>query len=464
MGSGSEWEGKGKGMERELSAGELFLGIWRRRRSVAAVFAATLTLGALILALLPPRYRTSTVVQVESVRPAIELVQPSVTQPIEERVGAAAEELLSRPVLEGTIAALDLFADLRAEKGMDAALARLRSMIDVRMPEGTQTIELVVEGPDPQVIAAIAGELPRRYAEAVVGARTAQAAAVLQILDAELKRVTGEVEAIEARIRDFKRAHRGHLPEQLESNMRGLERLVGTQVARIESRRELTRRLADLEAGRTGTETRLGRLKRQAFELRGALGAAQSQWQPEHPEVQRLRRELSRTEERLRRAESETSEQDIERAFLRGEVAALDAELKAIEREGRFYRERIDRTPEVAQALFVLDRDYELLRSKYQSLLSRRVEADVARDLERVAGPRMFRVLTPPSVPSIPHSPNRINAMAVILALALAIALFVAIVRTLADDSLRSAEDARALDVPILALVPQIGARRRRGA
>lgn len=451
-------------MERELSAGELFLGIWRRRRSVAAVFAASLALGILIFALLPPRYRTATIVRVESVRPAIELVQPSVTQPIEERVVAAAEELLSRPVLEGTVVALDLFPELRAESGMNAALARLRTMIDVRMPEGAQTIELSVEGPDPQVIAAIADELPRRYAESVVRARTAQAAAVLQILDAELKRVTGEVEAIEARIRDFKRANQGHLPEQLESNMRGLERLVGTQVARIESRRELTRRLADLEAGRSGTETRLGRLRRQAFELRGALGAAQSQWQPEHPEVQRLHRELSRTQERLRRAESETGEQDIERAFLRGEIAALDAELKAIEREGRFYRERIDGTPEVAQALFVLDRDYELLRGKYQSLLSRRVEAEVARDLEQVAGPRMFRVLTPPSVPSVPHSPKRVNAMAVIAALSLALSLFIAIVRTLADDSLRNIEDARGLDVPILALVPEIDARRRHRA
>lgn len=451
----------GRGMERELSAGELFLGVWRRRRSVVAVFTASLALGLLILALLPPRYRVTSVVRIESVRPVIELVQPSVTQPIEERVRAAAEELLSRPVLEGAIVALHLFPELRAKGDMDAAVAQLRTMIDVRVPEGTQTIELSVEGPDPRMIAALAGDLPRRYAESVVGARTAQAQAVLQVLDAELGRVTGDVEAIEARIRDFKRAHQGRLPEQLESNMRGLERLVGTQVARIESRRELTRRLADLEAGRTGTETRLGRLRRQAFELSGALGAAQSQWQPEHPEVQRLRRELSRAEDRLRRAESETSEQDIERAFLHGEIAALDAELKAIEREGRFYRERIDGTPEVAQALFVLDRDYELLRGKYQSLLSRRVEAEVARDLERVAGPRMFRVLSPAAVPSVPHSPNRVNAMAVILVVALSLSLLIAIVRTLADDSLRSIEDARGLDVPILALVPEFDARRR---
>ncbi|MDR0966230.1 MAG: hypothetical protein LBM75_07005, partial [Myxococcales bacterium] len=381
---------------------------------------------------------------------------------------AAAEELLSRPVLEGTILALDLFPDLRRAEGsgegsgMEAALARLRGMLDVRIPHGTQTIELIVEGPDPKEIAAIASELTRRYAESVVRLRTAQAEDILQILDAELRQVTGEVEAIEARILDFKRAHQGMLPEQLESNMRGLERLIGVQVARVESKRELTRRLADLEAGRTGVETRLGRLRRQSFELQSALALAQSQWQPGHPEVQRLRRELERSEERLRQAEFQTNEQDLERTFLRREVALLDTELKAVDRESRFYRDRLDGTPSAAQALFVLDRDYELLRAKYQSLLSRKVEAEVARNLERVAGPRMFRVLTPPTVPMLPHSPNRVNALAVILALALAISLLVAIVRTLADDSLQSIEDARGLEVPILALVPKIDGRAER--
>ncbi|MDR0965383.1 MAG: hypothetical protein LBM75_02565, partial [Myxococcales bacterium] len=77
-GGGRTWEGEGQVMERELSAGELFWGIWRRRRSVLLVFAALLAIGLVGLSLVPPRYRTSTIVQVASVRPAIELVQPSV--------------------------------------------------------------------------------------------------------------------------------------------------------------------------------------------------------------------------------------------------------------------------------------------------------------------------------------------------------------------------------------------------
>ena len=47
------------------------------------------------------------------------------------------------------------------------------------------------------------------------------------------------------------------------------------------------------------------------------------------------------------------------------------------------------------------------------------------------------------------------------LIISLALALFVSMARTLADDSLRGVEDARSLDVPVLALVPRIDARRR---
>lgn len=448
-------------MERELSVGEILWGVWHRRWSFLAILGVSAMAGLVALAFVPERYRSVAVLQLESVRPAVELVQPSVPLSMEARVGAAAEEILSREVLEGTVRSLDLFAEARAEGGMAAAVGLLRAMVEVRVPMGTQVVEIEVEGHEPAQVAAIADEISRRYIATAIAARVSQAEDILRVIEGELGRVTREVEAVEGRIGRLKRESAGRLPEQLEGNMRGLERLTGSQVARIESRRELTRRLSDLEAGRGGGETRLGRLRRQSFELSAALSAALSQWQAEHPEVKRLRRELERAEQALRRAESEASEQDMERAFLRGEIAAIDAEIRGIEREARFYRERIDGTPAVAQALSVLDRDHELLRGKYQSLVSRKVEAEVARDLERVAGPHLFRLLTPAAVPLQPHSPNRLNAVALILALSLALALFVSMARTLADDSLRGVEDARALDVPVLALVPRIDARRR---
>ena len=454
---GARWDG----MERDVTVGELLWGVWRRRWSFLAILVVSVLVGLVALAFVPERYRSVAVLQLESVRPAAELVQSSVPLSMEARVSAAAEEILSREVLEGTVLALELFAEARAEGGMAAAVGLLRSMVEVRVPMGTQIVEIEVEGRDPERVAAIADELARRYVATAIAARVSQAEDILRVIEGELGRVTAEVEAVEGRIGELKRAHVGRLPEQLESNMRGLERLTGTQVARIESRRELARRLSDLEAGRGSGETRLGRLRRQSFELSAALSAAQSQWQADHPEVKRLRRELERVGQALRRAESETGERDMERAFLRGEMAAIDAEIRAIEREARFYRERIDGTPEVAQALSVLERDHELLRGKYQSLVSRRVEAEVARDLERVAGPRLFRLLTPATAPLQPHSPNRLNAVAIILAMSLALALFVSLARTLADDSLRGVEDARALDVPVLALVPRIDARRR---
>jgi uncharacterized protein involved in exopolysaccharide biosynthesis len=157
-------------------------------------------------------------------------------------------------------------------------------------------------------------------------------------------------------------------------------------------------------------------------------------------------------------AESRFDDGAGESGYLRGQISNLDKEIADLEQQGQTYRDRLDQTPRWAEELAVLNRDYELVRTKYQSLLSRKVEAEVSRDLEAKARADLFHVLSAAAVPAAPFKPDRAAGLLLALLLSLGAGALAGLFRELQDQSVRGLEQARALQVPVLAMVPEIPA------
>ena len=105
-----------------------------------------------------------------------------------------------------------------------------------------------------------------------------------------------------------------------------------------------------------------------------------------------------------------------------------------------------------------LDRRYDILKTKYQQMLSRKVEAEVAADQELRARSQTFHVLAAAVLPPAPARPDRHAGMMMVTLAALALALLAGVVLELQDDSLREPADAHhALQLPVLAVVPDLG-------
>lgn len=414
------------------------------------------------MAALPNRYRATAVVRVEPHRPSAELIQPSVTAPVEDRLKTARQELFARPLVERAIGELNLFSDLRKKKGVEAAVEELRSMLDVKI-EGESAFELSVVGPDPKEVARIANRLPELYAEEALRVREVQARDIAALFDDELERISRQVMALEQRINAFKVAHLGELPEQLEPNMRNAERIMAALNSRGDARRDIERHLADAFQSRFDADSEVGRLQRRALDLRRDWTLAKSQWTEDHPEVQRLERELSAIEARQLAAQARAQQEGALGAQLRVQLAAVNGETASLEHELTVYRERLDRTPRWGQELSVMSRDYDLLRTKYQSLLSRKVEAEVGRELEARARASMFHVLSPAVEPRQAFKPDRSSGLLLAFLAALCAAALVGVFLELQDDSVRDAEAARAMSMPVLALVPRLPSEERTG-
>jgi hypothetical protein len=114
-----------------------------------------------------------------------------------------------------------------------------------------------------------------------------------------------------------------------------------------------------------------------------------------------------------------------------------------------------------------LTRDYDILKKTYDSLLVKREDSKLAANLERRQIGEQFRILDPASLPAKPS--NRVQRVGLSLAAAIAglvLGLFASALFVHLDSSFGRAEDViRALEVPVLALVPSMttdSERRRR--
>jgi polysaccharide chain length determinant protein (PEP-CTERM system associated) len=157
-------------------------------------------------------------------------------------------------------------------------------------------------------------------------------------------------------------------------------------------------------------------------------------------------------------AESEASV-----AALRARVDELDARYRQLQASARL-------RPQIDAELAQLNRDYDVQKRNYESLVARRESASITNELDATAGVGDFRIIDPPNVSQRPVAPNRLLLLALILASGLGAGLFTAFV---VSQIFPIFHDARALreftQRPVLGTVallssPKTRSRQRRSA
>lgn len=88
------------------------------------------------------------------------------------------------------------------------------------------------------------------------------------------------------------------------------------------------------------------------------------------------------------------------------EIRLAETEIETLKNQIAFYQKRVENTPKREQELLSLRRDYQNIQGSYDSLLSRKLEADIAVNMERKQKGEQFRIIDPAKVPQKPVSPN----------------------------------------------------------
>jgi len=449
-------------MERGMTADQVLASLWRRKTLILAIMAGVFAVGAGIVATLPSVYQSTVVVRVDAHRMGEEMVQRTVSELVEQRLTTVRQELLSRPVLQRAIEEMGLYKELVEDKGMDVAVERMRGDLDVKV-EGENAFELTYRASDAQTAKKVAERLPQLYAEEAVKSRTAQAKRATALFSSEVESLKAAVSNWEKQIAQFKVDHAGELPEQLEMNMRALERIGAMIQLKTDELRMAETRRSDLVRANLSGDSEAGRMQAAENALQADLVAAQTQWTADHPEVQRLTQEVQKMTATRKAAEGRMFTERQERKRAADRVKEIEKELVALQEQGKQYQERLDRTPQWTHELAVLNRDYEIARTKYQSVISRKVEAELAEELEAKAAPSMFNVVSPATLPVAPAKPDRMGGLMLALLLALGLGVLTAVVLEMRDESIRDVKEIKErIPLPVLAVVPQLDTKAER--
>jgi polysaccharide chain length determinant protein (PEP-CTERM system associated) len=447
--------------------------VWRRRKGLALItFAAVFAAAVTIALALPDLYRATATVLVEREQVSENFVTPAVTAELETRLQTVHQQVTSRAELQKIIDELNLYPEMRGAVPMEAIADRMREQ-DIHLAltgvdqttGGRATIAFTVgySGHDPQVVADVANTLARRYAEGNTERRAQQATETAAFLKQQLSQVAQELQRQEARSGQFRQRHAGQLEQQIEINLATLDRLNTqlrlnheTQIRAMERRDRLERERIEAEAAAQPTaaaDSPAARLVR----ARQELAQLRRQFKDDYPDVVRKQNEVALLEK-------VATAPDPNMRLARQGIEETDAQLKALVEEEKSLRDaiaayeaRIENAPRYEQTLQQISRDYDITNDRYQSLLKRYEEAELAESLEQREGREQFRILDAAVPPVYPAAPNRgwLVFMGFVAAVAAAIGLVIVAERL--DGSVHSVDQLRELtNAPTLATIPMI--------
>lgn len=431
----------------------------------------------------PKKYRSETMILVDPQRVPEEYVKATITGDVTDRLQTISEEVMSRTRLLMIANKDGLYQKVREKYGDDSAIGAIRKDITVEIIKGASDrspidgFKIAYVSSTPELAQKVTQQIAALFIEENIKERDQDAQGTEQFIDNQLIQARADLAAQDAKIRDFKAAHLGTLPEQEGANlaMIGEYQSMAQQNSEAIDRANQQKVYLQSMLNVNGSQKPLAaappptplQLQLQAAE--DQLAAARQKYTDSHPDVIRLRDEVATLKTEVKhqpaavaRAASATGPSISQQ--LESQLLATQEEIKSrsdrqlqLESQISSLQSRVSSLPAVQQEYESLSRDYTEMQKNYESLMEKQQASGMAAELEQHNESERFRVLDPASYPSAPFSPNSLLVNAGGLAAALILGLALAFVAEMRDPTLHNADEAEAyLSVPLIVTLPSI--------
>jgi polysaccharide chain length determinant protein (PEP-CTERM system associated) len=497
---------------RELTFDSVLRMLQRRRWFLIVPLFLGVMGGLLYSRTQPSLYRSDAVIQVVPQRVPESYVSATVTERVEDRLRALAQQVLSRTQLEKLITEFNLFPEERQKYPLEDVIELMTKRVLIeplvtaqsssRRDSASEAFRVSFDYQDPAMAQKVVERLASFFIDTNAKERGTQADQTSSFLEAQLADARSRLEAKEKQLKTFRERNSGRLPTQMQTNMQAIQNAQLSLQAMVESlardrdRKMMLERLysdaaADPAAslatpsspgGTSGPASALpaNAPPRQRLEAaRNLLAQLEVRLSPKHPDIIRTKRIIEdlekqvaaedaqrplspeagssdrpgtpdevRRRDRLREMRAEIESLDRQIAFKEAEEKRLRAEIGA-------YQSRLESVPGIESEWVSLTRDYDTLAATYRELLSKSENSKMAASLEQRQIGEQFRVLDPPRVPLKPNSPNRIRINGIGTLAGLGVGVLLLGLMYVRDATMRTEADVLgAIDLPVLVLVP----------
>jgi polysaccharide chain length determinant protein (PEP-CTERM system associated) len=421
-------------------------------------------------------------------------VVPNSETDVGSALQAMKQEVLSRTQLLRMIDDFGLYPKQRKRLAPEELVALMISNIDmvptVEGPQASQSkdfnaFHISFKAESAVLAQQVTNNLTSLFTNEYLRTQTDQSTKTTDFLQRRMEEKGKELEAQEARLRDFKLSHVGELPEQQSGNLgilTGLQNQLQSTMSSLDRAHEQRALLqAQLDstprrrsASETGSAVIPGNPNPQVLtpvqaaqnalllleEERSKLLAKDT---PEHPDVIRNQRAIKDAQGKLKLAMANAP--SAEKAPPSGKSAGgtlqtadvtddpVIAQIKSnlegnrveIENltkdEARLktsisqYENRLNQTPVREQQEASILRDTEILRQQYADLQKKAQDSQLATKLDKEQGGQQFRLIDPASLPGVPSYPKRVKTSLSGAAGGLALGFALALLMELRDTS-----------------------------
>jgi polysaccharide chain length determinant protein (PEP-CTERM system associated) len=483
-----------------ISINQIIEIILRRRWLIMLPCLLSLLVGLYLAVTLPRIYTAETLILVQPPKVPTDYIRSTVPIGIESRINTISQQIMSRTNLEKIIRQFNLFSGPRNRNlFMEEKIEKLRDRISVGVTSssdesGADSFQIGFFGTEPERVMNIANSLAAFFIEENLKDREAQAVSASDFFEEELNSITTRLEERESRLKEYRENYMGGLPEQLEANLRTIDRLqlqlnakqlslgnAKNRLANLESQgRQLGRPLRQTPAQATGNVPTDDIVKLEI--MRQELQQLLAKYTDRHPDVVRQRKIVAELEAKLtaqagvrsaKTPNAPAQKQTAAPAKLNPNAAAIDEtrreigilqnEINKLNAQIRYHQALVEDTPKREQELLSIQRDYENIQETYNSLLKRKLEAELSVNMEKKQKGEQFRILDPARLPERPSEPNMKRLFVLSLALGLAIGGGIVFLLEYSDQSFRRTEDLEAFTrLPVIATIPMISNARQR--
>lgn len=407
--------------------------IWRYRKQGIIVMWVVALLGWTGVFFMPDKYEATAriFVDTESVlRPLLKGL--AVESDLESRLSLMTKTLLSRPNMEKVILAHDMDHGANSKRERENLIKKMRKNINVGTTRRHNLYTISYENTNPKLAKAVVQSLLTLFVENTLGGSRQDSDIARKFLTQQIEEYEEKLVAAEKKLMAFKRTNMGFLPGQdmdyfarlqkgqteLETAQFELEQAEHRHKALKGQLRELVESASKpgLNNVVTSADARIKRLKDQLDNLL-------LRFTDEHPDVKEIQltiEQLNKQREEELKAISKggTSremlevspvyqELRLEMGKASSDIAAASVKVREYKKRIKNMEERVGTIPEIEAELANLNRDYEINKAQYATLLARRESAKMSEEAETAGDKVKFQIIEPPHVPSAPSSPKR---------------------------------------------------------
>jgi polysaccharide chain length determinant protein (PEP-CTERM system associated) len=419
--------------------------MWQRRW-IGLCAAWIVGLGAVIAVMrLPDVYEASARIYVDTQSVLKPLMSGLAVQPnVDQQVMILSRTLISRPNVEKLMRMADLDLSVKSKTEQDAMIDAISKALKIESLGRDNLYTLSYRDAKPEKAKRVVQSLTSIFVESNLGEKRKDSDSAKKFIDEQIKVYEKKLEEAENRLKEFKIRHmtsNDSVGKDYYTRLSELTQVLGQSRLELreaeQSRDALKREISGEEpillpedgppTAATVSNVSVPEIDGRVDALKRSLDGLLQKYTEQHPDVVGTKRVIQELEEQKvqilaarKKATPAGSKagpslsgnpvyQQLKVSLAESEANVASLRARVAEYEARYARLRDSAKvmPQMEAEHSQLNRDYEVHKRNYETLVSRRESAEMSGEMEAVAGAD-FRLIDPPRVSPQPVAPNRL--------------------------------------------------------